>query len=404
MSGRYRVAMPLLGGLLLPMACIGSDSGQASGTSGQEFETTSVVGSADSSLTSESAGFLTASEVPSRVSCLETGCTIVLERVASLSDSASPGMFGNRIFVDRDAAGNFLSTSLSFDHFLTFDSSGRLLRIMGGRGEGPNEYQRGYVPIRGPFDSLFIADMANARLSILSPEGQYTRSVPFQYVPDLILADGTFVVAASLAGPSAAGYPVHHVAKNGTLLRSFGVDTPEYRADMRRLFTRVVGPGGGGTVWMTPPGQYRLEEWDVASGQLLRAVPRVGSDWFVESPRPGGSPTSVRPDPVISQVWEGSEGLVWVFATVPDPKWQPLFSGRSPDRGLTHSERSSVYDWRLEVVDPQTGAVVASHQFDEEVWIRYPYQYFIKPAGVRGGGVVFDLLQPRLGVARRESP
>lgn len=395
MTGRYRPFAPLIAGLILQAACTASEDGQ-------EIEVPSafdVTQAPPASVAEVSPG---QPAIQRDQPCAGGDCTIVFNRVVTLSDSASPGMFGGVIFVDRDAAGNFLTTNISFDHFLIFDSTGRLLDVTGGRGQGPDEYRRGYVPTRGPFDSLYIADMVNARLSVLSPDRRYIRSVPFPYVPDLILADGTFIIAATLAAPSAAGYPVHHVAKDGTVLRSFGVDDPEYRADMRQLFTRVVGPGDGATVWMTPPGRYRLEEWDVASGRLLRTVTRAAPDWFTESLTAVGSAALVRPDPVVNRLWEDEGGLLWVFATVPDPDWKPLFSGESPSRGLTHDERSSIYDWMIEVLDPETGALVASQQFDEEMWIRYPYQYFVRPAGVRGDGVFFDLLTPRLSVKRRD--
>jgi hypothetical protein len=322
--------------------------------------------------------------------CRRVGCEIELRHFVTLSDSAHPGLFGRRIFVGTDGTGTFVTTTAAFDRIAVFEPDGTLAGTIGRPGDGPGEFKRAFSPLRGPADSLYVFDMAAGRLTVFTPDRRLARTTRFPAQPTYVLGDGSFVVSGQLRTRDQLGFPLHVLDPDGEFVRSFGTNTPVFRADISRLLDRVGGSGPLGTLWTTPPGRIQIEEWDPTTGELLRSVPSGSVEWFRESAGPGGSPRDTEPDPVITQIWQGSEGFVWIVATVPDAQWAPS-RPEAPHGPMTVEDRNRIYDWRIEVFDPATGRSVASRLVSEEIWIRPPHEFFIAPAGVRGDAVLFDL-------------
>jgi hypothetical protein len=91
------------------------------------------------------------------------------------------------------------------DHTVrAFDLTGRLVRTIGGRGQGPGEFERlETIGFRG--DTLYAADGALHRVSYFAPDGSFVRSfrmvspllgaappnIYFPTAPQVVLADGT---------------------------------------------------------------------------------------------------------------------------------------------------------------------------------------------------------------------
>jgi hypothetical protein len=324
------------------------------------------------------------------------GCVITLEPVVTLSDSARPGLFGESTFVQSDASGRFIATTLGMEALAIFDRKGELVEVVGRAGDGPGEFRRVMTPQRGPADSLYAYDFIQARLSVFAPDMSLVRSARLQHYPEFYRADGSFIVAQQIASSELLGHPVHLFSASGELVRSFGMEVPQYRADLRLLLTRKVGAGSQGTVWMTAPGEYRIERWDPDTGQLLHRVPRAAPDWFVTESKPG-HPLIERPRAVISYIWE-QDGLVWLIAQVPDEHWEPRLAEEPPPGGLTESDRNSAYDWIVEVIEPATGQLVAFRRFPNLLWMSGSGAYVVRPGGIRGERIYFDVFKPVLSI------
>lgn len=327
--------------------------------------------------------------------CLRTGCDIELRHVVTLSDSADPGLFGRRIFLNADSGGDFITTTIGSDRLAVFGREGALHGTIGGQGDGPGEFRLASLPLRGPADSLYVFDRRAARLTVLSPDRQLARTMPFPAQPETVLPDGSFVVVGQMRTLDRQAFALHILDADGSFVRSFGTGSPGNPSDAGPGLARVGGRGSGASIWTTPPRRYMIEQWDPSTGDRLRVLDADPPAWFRASDASGGSAREVRPDPALTQIWEGPEGLVWIVATVADADWAPT-EAPAVEGPMSVEDRNRIYDWRIEAVDPATGSSVASLLVREELWIRTPYEYFVSPVGIRGDAVLFDILRPVL--------
>ncbi|MGH7503674.1 MAG: hypothetical protein ACREL7_18255 [Longimicrobiales bacterium] len=132
---------------------------------------------------------------------------------------------------------------------------------------------------------------------------------------------------------------------------------------MELVTTRIVGPSRDGAgVWAAPPGRYVLEKWDPASGSKHLRV-EVDSDWFEESIH--FEKLGERPRTVLNALWEDEEGLVWVLLRTAATDWTPPAQFESQrERPFDPVEYARDYDSVIEVVDSNTGRIVARQRFD----------------------------------------
>jgi hypothetical protein len=309
--------------------------------------------------------------------CLDDGCTIHLEKVVTLSDKASPGLFGDRVFVQRGPGGRFVTTSRAFDQVVVFDSSGRLLGTAGRRGAGPEEFELAMLTGAMAGDSVLVYDTRRQRLAIIDPSLKVQRQERLPFFPQLRLSDGSFVIAEQMRGPGRTGYPVHTLSPAGTILRSFGADTPQYHADRRLLHIRVVGPAPDGKIWLAPMGKYVVEKWDPLTGERLkRIVPQV--PWFREGANTVGHPLVQRPTSMITQIREDSTGVLWVFAMDGDDGWtRRLAAEPEHETRLSEEELAGAYDWVIDAFDAKSGRHLANYRADAEFWIRPPNELLV---------------------------
>ncbi|MDT8369000.1 MAG: 6-bladed beta-propeller [Longimicrobiales bacterium] len=82
-----------------------------------------------------------------------------------------------------------------------YDDSGSYLFERGGSGEGPGEFNRVGLIVRGGGDTLAITDFSVRRITEYTPEGELVRTIPIDgvTVPGAAyrLRDGTFIVGSS---------------------------------------------------------------------------------------------------------------------------------------------------------------------------------------------------------------
>ena len=145
--------------------------------------------------------------------------------------------------------GSIVVADRGAQHLQWYDASGRYLRTLGGRGEGPGEF-RGLLSVFAHGDSVVAFDERLQRVSVFSPEGEFTRSFQIPTAPGLlkgVFRDGSSLLAFVLGEEVQAreeGYRRHvratfHLGPQGEIL-----DTLPPFPDREEILT-IRPPAGG---------------------------------------------------------------------------------------------------------------------------------------------------------------
>jgi hypothetical protein len=311
--------------------------------------------------------------------CPASGCTIELTKVIDLSDTGHSGLLpGELPFVVRDRPGRFYIVTGDRQHVAVFDAHGQFVRELG----TPTLFAHGGTLVPDRNGNVLAWDLASGKaFEIDAALRVIVEPAAPSYPPAFVRSDGTMVVAKEIPTADLIGFPVHLFSSDGHIRKSFGVDTPEYRTDLRLMFERVVAPSTDDMVWTAPVGRYLLEKWNPETGKRLRQL-NVHSTWFVESDRfPNDS--TVRPNPIVQGLWN-RDGLVWVLCRDADAHWKPVKT--DPESAWDLRSYEAAYDWILEAVDEETGEVLASRRFDKGLWGRSPQPFLVSHALATANG------------------
>lgn len=247
-------------------------------------------------------------------------------------------------------------------HF--FDATGRLERSLGRAGQGPGEFQ-GAQALRFLSDgTLEVYDSRNLQRTVIGAPPEFTIGpvsrlrTPVAMSNTLFLPDGRIVTNGDLAGPGHVGLPLHLLESDGTLIRSFGKEPPERRADVAFPLARAIAWARRGTeaIWSAHFRRYRIEQWDL-NGRLRWAVERQ-VPWFL--PWEMDAPVTPRTPfpPHIRAVAEHPTGALVVLLSVPPRDWSQGLTARGDSWEITRVDR--VVATRLEVLDHERGCVQAT--------------------------------------------
>jgi hypothetical protein len=167
-------------------------------------------------------------------------------------------------------------------------------------------------------------------------------------------------VAEQISSRELIGFPIHLVGADGTVRKSFGIDTPQYRPDLQLVVNRMVARATQGGVWTISPGRYVIERWDPVEGQRLAQI-TVKPTWFRET-KQFRTNELTPPNAVIEGIWE-QDGVLWTVLRDADSKWRPPVAANT-ERPHDLAEYDRTYDWVLEAISPENGQVLASRRFD----------------------------------------
>lgn len=241
--------------------------------------------------------------------------------------------------------------------FAVYDWDGRQIASSRSYGGGPGEFIYPQ-PRLGPGDSIWIVDSGNQRVSVLERGGRaVTRAFPLRgAIRDLIAVDSERVVIAGTLLPD--GVPtedmdaatwsyLHIVDRNGAVGRSF---LP------RR--GRTVGVGvvaaAGERIWLAKMHRPAVEVWSL-SGEHVRTIDRE-IEWFEPWDSVGeGALEGLRSRPRVADVGVDGEGRLWLKTYIP-------LADRESVRSTGDYNR--VMDTLIEVVDSETGQLLAQRRFD----------------------------------------
>lgn len=256
--------------------------------------------------------------------------------------------------VVRDSRGRVYTSSAHGDPILVWDSSGRYLAKIGRRGGGPGEFaDYGLSLFIDVGDSLHVLD-SRGRWQVFDSTFKYVRS--FRAARDFgsvtLIPDGpiAFGSAKSWGIPNAM---LGFMSRDGAPIGSVGSTTDA------ELIGRPISAAPDGTVWLAPvqgdTTGYVLENW--ATDRTLRRTIRRDVPWLTA----GGYSDEPRL-PSFRMLHVDGDGLIWVAVSVKDSRWYP----RKPGQSLKEYDRdiATLYDLRVEVIDPKSGIVLASVRFD----------------------------------------
>lgn len=325
-------------------------------------------------------------------------CNLVLEPVVTLRDPATLEELPDRmIYVAPGPSSHVVAVGRDATSLLVFDLTGLLVRRLGAEGDGPGEFRRIRRILALHGKSLVVTDWGTGRVTVLGGSYEVTRISSMQRLPDLVLRDGTMLLADHVFTPDRIGFPLHVIDSAGEVVRSFGTDLPEYAPDARLATTRLVASDSTGGIWSVAPGRYLLERWDPMTGTRTDSFEITSP--HVTPVRRWPADERLRPPGIVEWLWAGSDGRLYLLLRVADSAWTPP-SNANVERRLTAEDYDLLYDWILEVVDPTARAVIASHRVSTALWGRTgsPFLAGRDP----DGGEAIVVYRPDLSYSRGE--
>ncbi len=321
-------------------------------------------------------------QVSGEVTCAE--CVITLDTVLTIGGFDGPGLDVVSMFssVAVDRHGRILVWESGEAEISVFDSTGRYLRTVGRRGEGPGEYQSISHVGAGP-RYIHVFDRHRGR-TMLDHDFQVVRTdrFPGEILFADIVNDDLAVFAVPVPTPASAGHGLQLLRPSGEMTshRPDGEIRSSGPTGLGMTLTSVSGKGR--TVWAVPMEANRLVRWD------LTPEPRVGRvfERRVAEFDEGGdafAPARVGP-PMLDD-----RGL-WVMWHSADRNW----TGPPPSfESLEPMPFDQLRDSWLDLVDPATGLTIARYHSDAALlgfaggyvpWVQesdagVPYLHLLEP-------------------------
>lgn len=247
------------------------------------------------------------------------------------------------------------------------EPDGRWAFHLGQPGQGPGELSRPAFTHLDQEGNFLVIDPRRRRLTRFSEDGRAVETIRLPPVATvtrvLPLPDDRMLISGQLPTDESIGLPLHIVASDGSLVRSFGGEVSG-RWDAGG-FNRVTSRASDGRVWVAPRYEYRLELWDL-EGALLRTLDEE-PEWFISSQEARRIPRSPdAPDPPSSMVgvWEEG-GCLLVASNVARRDWPDRLEEVDEDtpgpRRYTYPGHPTerLFRTRVQVLDPETGEQLA---------------------------------------------
>ncbi len=252
-----------------------------------------------------------------------------------------------------------------------FDSAGRYVTAFGRRGHGPGEFVSAVVGVLvGPGDTVHVFD-ARGLLYLFAPTLRFVRSVRLdgRYLTShgFVLRDGRLLLNTQITTPDRIGWPMHVLDRHGQAILSFGADRPIVTRGSTDFFRAVAIAPGDSAVWIAQTRVYTMSRWGL-DGRKRLEVEVVDIPWMAPPPEMSGDARSSHAMPPAGSgagvAHEDRDGHLWVFGTVPDPKWQPTTPSSQPTVFSLAMMQSRI-DQMVDVYDTRTWTLLVSQRFDD---------------------------------------
>jgi hypothetical protein len=261
-----------------------------------------------------------------------------------------------------------------------FDHSGQFIKSVGGRGEGPGEFLGVLDAIPVADDSMLIIDNALRRATVVSSDLKPGRTIAIGsniFRGTALAWPNRTVANALMYGSASIGWPLHLISFEATIastMKSFGPGSGEYRpGDPTYLFNPLTSVSAG-SFWSAETLRYRLHRWST-DGMPLMSLERA-PEWFsVQSAGGVGNPAKP-PPPRVRALEVDTDGLVWVFVSVPARAWRAAWPSGMPSAvseiPLNKLRTDLLFDTMIEVIDPGTRRLVASMYYEGNIMAALP--------------------------------
>ncbi len=255
----------------------------------------------------------------------------------------------------------FVASELSTGLVMRVDSTGRKLGTIGAIGAGPGEYPRAtFLFTKG--DSVLIQSGADGMFRVFTSAGHYVRSfrTPILMGPGrgLALRGDTLVLVEQYDTQGASGLPIHLVAPDGAVIRSFGGGEVRSRTRPFALsMIRDVARESDSSFWVARRDRYTLELWNTAG--VRERVLDLQRDWFPLLTKNPGDPRYERPATTLRSFHRDASGHLMVVLLRAVAGWQPEPRPAGQPTAVPMNAISK-YEYVVEVLDPITGELLAA--------------------------------------------
>ncbi|MBC7896255.1 MAG: hypothetical protein H7066_12645 [Cytophagaceae bacterium] len=152
---------------------------------------------------------------------------------------------------------------------MVFDANLSAMRVLGREGGGPGEYRQPDAVWALPGDSTLVTDLGNARLSVVGPDGKYSRSMP--------------LTSGGGGGPPMAMFPGGTDAKGNIYFAPPRMDTRVDSGDVMRADAKGTAPRSVARV-KTPDVDRQESGGENSRSIQIRPIPLAASDgWAVNA-------------------------------------------------------------------------------------------------------------------------
>ena len=295
--------------------------------------------------------------VSDRIACVE--CYITLTPITTLGKLEDEVAFSRISNFAIDPSGYIYAGRTYLPGTIAqYDFDGNLVSTFGRPGRGPGEFQGSpltFVIRTDEGGNVHVVE-SDRRTVVRAGLGGLIRThrVPASF-SDATVLDGGKLLVSLMASGSEDEPPLLLMDSLGVVLRRFGVR----QHDRTRLH---VAPAPGGGFWVSDLDQYRLEEYG-PDGSLQRVVRREPR-WFPPR-RMFGPRQAAFSTPTLSGVYDDGEGRLWTLTRV--PATDRARADAVLESGAVRLDQlnwSDVQDTRIEVIDLESGVLLASAWYD----------------------------------------
>lgn len=334
-------------------------------------------------------------------------CSVSLRHVASLGDSAGPGVLSLTNFpwsrlVGQLQNGEFVvAGAVGASGVLVFPRKGGApSRSLGRLGQEPGELSSRIRLAVGKSDELYVMDDGNRRITVLDATGSHLRSFPLpggRFRDFMPLPDGSVIAHRRPSGPDRESkldtHPFHVFPT--TDLEAATTSLGRYETDAPHLETWLVGARNQGGLWTALSARYVLHGM-TPSGEPDVVLVRTAA-WFPPLDVDLTSFDLTRlyrelpPFSVLMAFWEDGQGLLWTLSVLPDAQWAPGEYGPT-----TPSWARATFDTILEVLDVETGVLIAQRRIDDLLGVIDPSHLLFRGSELEPGKILIEVLEPVL--------
>ncbi len=291
-------------------------------------------------------------------------CTtcVRLEELAVLGDRTGDGFIQWSRVATRDGLGRYwVGQGQSLK---VYDSDGRFLREVGRAGEGPEEFVFIAVVRTDSDGRVNVLDPRNTRESVFDTDFALVeeRRLPGRATSLFSAAelDGGYVANTPA---EVTGSPFLHIIRGEEILHSFGASDATGPYDVFRSL-RIVAARPDGVIATARRVEYAVEMWDASGTRLVELHREVPLNEVEVRQVPYNLTDHPKPHEVIAVRLDDADRL-WVLFRMMRDGWERHYEPRVyPDgqvgiRRLPDSTEDSIHESRLDVIDLQSGRVVA---------------------------------------------